>query len=155
MAQLGIIWADGIWNTATWNTAIWSQVAGPANNAPTDIELSKSTVRVDAGLNGVVGILTATDPDAGDTITFSLVAGAGSTNNASFNISGSTLRCNDPLTLGVGAYSIRIRATDAGALTYEEVFEVTVTAVPVTSGRGVVRSAVLPSVRAAIRRTVR
>jgi eukaryotic-like serine/threonine-protein kinase len=27
MAQLGVIWADGIWNTSIWNTAIWAQAA--------------------------------------------------------------------------------------------------------------------------------
>lgn len=29
MAQLGVIWADGVWNLAAWNTAIWEQAGGP------------------------------------------------------------------------------------------------------------------------------
>lgn len=35
MAQLGVIWADGIWNTAIWNTAIWAQSSPVDVTAPT------------------------------------------------------------------------------------------------------------------------
>src|SRR3712207_7623981 len=38
--------------------------------------------------------LSATDADAGDTHTYALVAGAGATDNASFQIDGSTLETN-------------------------------------------------------------
>lgn len=42
MAQLGVIWADGIWDTSVWNTAIWAQTAGPGDTtAPT---LSSATI---------------------------------------------------------------------------------------------------------------
>ena len=124
MAQLGAIWADGIWNTSVWDTAIWSQTP-VVNSSPTDITLTSNYVRVDAGLNAVLGVLDAVDVDTGDTHTFTLVAGTGDTNNASFNISGTSLRCDDPATLGIGTYSVRIQADDgtstpfAKALTVE------------------------------------
>lgn len=35
MAQLGVIWADGIWDTTVWNTAIWAQSGSPDVTAPT------------------------------------------------------------------------------------------------------------------------
>lgn len=99
------------------------------NGAPTDISLSSSSVLTTAGLNAVVGTLSATDPDAGDTHTFTLVAGTGDTDNASFNISGANLRCGDPSGLTPGAYSVRIQAADSVTPTpntYAEAFEITV-----------------------------
>jgi hypothetical protein len=52
------------------------------------------TIAENAGTNAVVGRLSATDGDAGDTETFTLVSGAGDTDNASFNISGTSLHAN-------------------------------------------------------------
>lgn len=96
------------------------------NGAPTDISLSSSSVLTTAGLNAVVGTLSATDPDAGDTHTFTLVAGTGDTDNASFNISGANLRCGDPSGLTPGAYSVRVQATDSATNTYAEAFVIAV-----------------------------
>lgn len=106
------------------------------NAAPTDISLSGSTVYTTGGLNATVGTLSATDVDYGEAFTFSLVAGAGSTDNASFNISGATLRCNDPDALGTSTRSIRIRATDSALNTYEEAFTINVTDEPTLSSSG-------------------
>ena len=39
-----------------------------------------------------VGLLTTTDPDAGNTFTLTLVGGTGATDNASFSISGNQLQ---------------------------------------------------------------
>lgn len=102
------------------------------NAAPSDITLSNSGILTVSGLNAVVGALTTTDPDAGDTFTYSLVVGTGSTNNASFNISGANLRCNDPATLGVGTYYVRIQTQDSATNTYAEAFTITIS-LPVTS----------------------
>lgn len=97
------------------------------NNAPTDLSISSSTVSVAGGTNAVVGTLSTTDADPGDTFTYSLVAGTGSTNNASFNISGSQLRCNDPNALGIGTYSVRIQTSD-GVGTFAKAVSVQVVA---------------------------
>lgn len=74
------------------------------------------------------GTASATDSDVVETFTFELVAGIGSTDNASFNFSGATLRCNDPSALGVSARSIRIAVTDSATNTREEVFTINVVA---------------------------
>ena len=95
------------------------------NNAPTDIGLSNNFCYTTSGLNAVLGTLSTVDADYADTFTYSLVAGTGSTNNASFNISGTSLRCNDPATLGAGTYSVRIQTSD-GALTFAKAFTVAV-----------------------------
>jgi hypothetical protein len=105
------------------------------NAAPTDISLSISTIAEDAGLNTTVGQLSATDADYGDTHTFTLVAGTGDTNNASFTISGTSLICPDPATLGDGTYSVRVRATDSAANTFDKAFTITVTAAAVVLER--------------------
>jgi hypothetical protein len=96
------------------------------NTAPTDIALSATTVNQSAGVNAVVGTLTSTDADVGNTHTYTLVAGAGDTNNASFNISGSSLRANNALAMSAGPYSVRVRTTDNANATYEEAFSITV-----------------------------
>lgn len=96
-----------------------------SNDSPTDIALSSSSVNQSSGVNATVGTLSSTDPDS-VSFTYSLVAGAGSTNNASFNISGSTLRANDASALAAGSYSVRIRTTDNLSATFDKVFSITV-----------------------------
>ncbi|MDZ4349356.1 MAG: hypothetical protein U1A22_07470, partial [Xanthomonadaceae bacterium] len=93
---------------------------------PTAIGLSASTVNQSGGANAVVGTLSTTDPDAGDSHTYSLVAGAGDTDNGSFNISGAQLRANNAGALPAGAYSVRLRTTDDRGLSFEQSFAITV-----------------------------
>jgi len=101
--------------------------AAAANSAPTDMGLSSTAVNENVAANTTVGTLSSTDPDAGNTFTYSLVSGTGSTDNASFNISGSSLRItNSPDFETKSSYSVRVRTTDQGGLTYEEVFSITI-----------------------------
>ena len=97
-----------------------------ANNTPSDLLLSNTTVYTTGGLNATVGTLSAVDADAGETFTYTRVAGTGDTDNASFNIDGTRLRCNDPGALGVSTRSVRIRVTDSAANTREEAFSISV-----------------------------
>jgi hypothetical protein len=99
-----------------------------ANEMPTDIALSAATIAENAGANAVVGTLTTTDPDAGNTFTYTLVAGTGSTDNAAFNISGNQLRATASLNFEAKTfYSVRVRSTDQGNLSFEKIFTITVT----------------------------
>lgn len=98
-----------------------------SSNGPTDIALSASSLAV--GANGTstpvtVGTISSTQID-GATPTYTLVSGTGSTNNASFSISGSTLRYIGGAAVA-GSLSVRIRVTDSAAQTYEEAFTITV-----------------------------
>jgi sugar lactone lactonase YvrE len=98
------------------------------NEAPTDIALSNSSVAENAGANAAVGNLSTTDPDTGDTFTYTLVAGAGDTGNGSFNISGASLRATASLDFeATPSLSVRVRSTDAGGLFTEKAFTITVT----------------------------
>lgn len=97
------------------------------NGAPTDIGISLSSVNENVAGNSTVGTLSSTDPDAGDTFTYSLVAGAGDTDNAAFNINGSNLRISaSPDFETQSSYSVRVRSTDAGGLFFEKAFTITV-----------------------------
>src|SRR6185295_9466763 len=53
------------------------------NEAPTDITLSGTSISEHAAVGSAIGQLATVDVDAGDTATFSLVAGAGDEDNVS------------------------------------------------------------------------
>ena len=110
---------------ATGTTTLSVNITG-ANDAPTDLALSAATVNQSAGANATVGALSSTDVDTGETFTYTLVSGAGDTNNGSFNISGGNLRATNPANLAAGTYSVRVRTTDASSSTYEEALSITV-----------------------------
>ena len=96
--------------------------------APTDITLSNSAIAENLPANTVVAALSTTDPNVGDTFTYSLVSGTGSTDNGSFAISGNQLLTAASFNFEAkSSYSIRIRSTDQGGLWYEKVFAITVT----------------------------
>ncbi|WP_345884101.1 Ig-like domain-containing protein [Shewanella algae] len=96
------------------------------NQSPTDISLSNNSVSQSGGSNAVVGTLTTTDADVGDSFSYALIAGSGDTNNGSFNLSGDSLRANNASTLVGGSYSIRVQTTDSGNATFEKAFSLTV-----------------------------
>lgn len=114
---------------ATGNATLTVNVTA-GNDTPSDIGLSATTVNQSGGTNAAVGTLTTTDVDTGQTHTYSLVAGNGTNdaNNASFNISGGTLRANDASALAAGTYNVLVRTTDngTGGLTHDKAFTITV-----------------------------
>jgi hypothetical protein len=112
----------------TSSTQTVSITVNPVNDAPTGVALSNDSVAENQPVGTTVGTLSAADQDAGDTHTFALVAGTGSTDNASFQITGSTLKTNAVFDFEAkSSYSIRVRATDSGSLTFEKQFTITVT----------------------------
>ncbi len=119
-----VVASDG---THQASSATWSFTTGTGNNAPTDIDLSNSSVAENSAANTPVGTLSTTDPDAGNTFTYSLTNGSGDTDNASFTISGNSLLTSLPFDYETkSSYSVRIRTTDQGSLSYEEAFTITV-----------------------------
>ena len=84
-------------------------------------------VAENAAVNTSAGTLLASDPDASNTFTYTLVSGTGSADNANFNISGSTLRSSVVFDYETkNSYSIRVRVTDQGGLFYETPLTVTI-----------------------------
>ena len=75
-------------------------------------------------------------------LTYTLVAGAGSTDNALFNISGGQLRANASFDFETkSSYSIRVHTTDLGGLSFERQFTITVTDDPNELTVGIPQSA--------------
>lgn len=98
------------------------------NDSPTNISLSKTTVSENQSVGTEVGTFSTTDPDAGNTFTYQLVSGTGSTDNASFTISGNRLLTSVVFDYETKTnYSIRVRSTDQGGLYTEKSFTITVT----------------------------
>ena len=99
------------------------------NETPTDIALVERhrSPRTPAP-NAAVGTLSTTDPDAGNTFTYTLVAGTGSTDNASFNIIGNPLRATRSLDFEAqSSYSVRVRVHRPGRPVLRGAFTITVT----------------------------
>ncbi|WP_452610319.1 Ig-like domain-containing protein [Roseivirga echinicomitans] len=97
------------------------------NEAPTDISLSNNIINEadDAGV--LVGTMASVDEDAGETFTYTLVAGTGDENNLLFTFTGDELRTASPINFESNStLSIRVKVTDSGGLSYEEVFSITV-----------------------------
>lgn len=98
------------------------------NDSPTNISLSKTTVSENQSVGTEVGTFSTTDPDAGNTFTYQLVSGTGSTDNASFTISGNKLLTSVVFNYETKtSYSIRVRSTDQGGLYTEKTFTISVT----------------------------
>ena len=97
------------------------------NESPTNISLSSNTVAENSEASTPVGTLSTADPDAGDTFTYTLVTGTGDTDNAAFNISGSSLRATSSFNFEAkSSYTVRVRSTDQGGLFIDSVFAITV-----------------------------
>ncbi|HZS46659.1 MAG TPA: choice-of-anchor Q domain-containing protein [Blastocatellia bacterium] len=108
--------------------SIVSASATVADSAPTDISLSNSSIAENNPVGTTLGTFTTTDPDSGDTQTYSLVSGTGSDDNALFTISGNALMTNAFFDAIVkSSYSIRVSSTDQDGLSFEKVFTITIT----------------------------
>ena len=99
---------------------------------PTALALAPQAVAENAASGTVVGTFATTDPTTGDTFTYSLVSGIGSTDNASFAI-GSGANVGKLVTNAVfdyetkSSYLVRVRTTDATGLFTEQAFTISIT----------------------------
>jgi Ca2+-binding RTX toxin-like protein len=101
------------------------------NEAPFDLALSSATVYEGLPSGNTVGTLSSSDPDSGNTFTYTLVSGTGGTDNASFSISGNTLQTAAVFDYDVkNSYSIRLRTADQGSLWWEESLTITILSDP-------------------------
>ena len=93
------------------------------NNAPTALSLSNSSILESASIGTVVGNLTSTDVDLSQTFTYTLVSGAGSTDNSKFSILGGQLKTAANYIYSVQSnFSVRIRTTDSLNCSFEQTF---------------------------------
>jgi hypothetical protein len=95
------------------------------NDAPTDLDLNPKTLNQSATNGTVVGTLSSTDLDS-VSFTYSLVSGAGDSDNGSFTISGNQLIATTPSAIAAGPRSVLIQTSD-GTNSISEAFTITVT----------------------------
>ena len=103
-------------------------VAKPVNSAPTAVTLSATTVAENAA-GAVIGNLTVTDPDAGNTHTYAV-------DDARFEVVAGQLKLKAKVSLdheAAAAVNVTVTATDAGGLSKAQSFAVTVTDVAETT----------------------
>ncbi|MFM8332725.1 MAG: beta strand repeat-containing protein [Candidatus Methylumidiphilus sp.] len=114
--------AGGLAESATINIQVSN-----VNEQPTGLSLSAGQVNENVVANSVIGTLSSTDPDAGNTFSYSLVAGDGAADNSAFSIVGDQLKINAPPDFeSQAAYLIRVRGTDQGGLSFEKALTVSV-----------------------------
>ena len=91
------------------------------NEAPTNLALDNASVDENAD-GAIVGTLTATDPDAGDSLSYTV-------SDARFEVVDGDLKLKDGVTLDheeAASIDVTVTATDAGGLTTAESFTITV-----------------------------
>jgi hypothetical protein len=101
-----------------------------ANEAPTDLTLSNDTLALPAT---VVGTLTATDPDVGNTHQFILTNNAG----GKFQLVGNVLQTTDQNLFKYDpqpSYQVTVLVLDQGGQSYSENFTITVSNIPPVGG---------------------
>jgi len=97
------------------------------NEAPMDVALVGARVLENQAAGTSVGVFSTSDRDAGDSFSYSFVAGASSADNASFTISGNRLKTSAAFDFETkSSYSIRVRTTDSGARSFEQAFTISV-----------------------------
>ena len=99
-----------------------------SNQPPTDIALSNSSIAENQPVGTVIGTFGSTDPDDGDTFTYTLASGDGDTDNAAFSVAGDTLQTAAMFDYETkNTYSLRVRSSDDGGLFVEKAFVINVT----------------------------
>ncbi|MFM6603642.1 MAG: beta strand repeat-containing protein, partial [Microcystis panniformis] len=95
------------------------------NDAPTNLILPNRNILEDQPVGAVVSELISIDPDTGNILTYSLVAGTGSTDNNAFTITNNQLKTNAVFDFETkNSYNIRLRTTDQGGLSFERAFTI-------------------------------
>ncbi|MFA5917022.1 MAG: hypothetical protein WC850_02170 [Candidatus Gracilibacteria bacterium] len=96
-----------------------------SNNIPTNITLSNNTINENVVLGSIIGTLTTTDADLGDTHTYSFVTGLGDTDNGDFTLSGNILKINESPDYEIkSTYTIRIQTDDGHGGLFQKQFDI-------------------------------
>lgn len=106
------------------------------NEAPTAVSISSNKVEEKKAAGTVVGTLSTTDPNSGDTHTYKITGGA---DKDDFTISGNELKTAkeftfDAVSAGNNKKNIDIESTDAGGSTVSETFDIEITQASSNSG---------------------
>jgi hypothetical protein len=132
---------DGLTFDKTFTIAV-----NNVNEAPTNIALSASSVNENAANGTVIGDLSTTDPDTGNTFTYTFVA---PNNDAGgrFGIAAGQLVVANGTLLDYEAatsHQITIRTTDQGGLTFDKTFTIDVNYVDTLAPTAILSSTAAP-----------
>ena len=95
-----------------------------SNQAPTNITLSNTSVAENLAVATTVGTLSTTDPDSGNTFTYTMTG----TDAGKFTLTGNTIKTNAIFDYETkNSYSVKIKSTDQGGLFKEVTFTISVT----------------------------
>jgi Ca2+-binding RTX toxin-like protein len=110
----------------------YSLAVTDVNEAPTSLVLSATAFNENIAAGSLVASLSSTDPDQlPQSFTYALVAGAGDTDNLAFNVTGNELHItSSPDYEFKPIYSIRLKATDQGGLSFERNVQLAVNDLP-------------------------
>ncbi|GAB3341385.1 hypothetical protein GCM10027429_29650 [Marivirga atlantica] len=99
-----------------------------ANDAPDSLTIDNDSISENQAQNTVVGTVSTVDVDENDTFSYSLVAGTGDEDNASFTINPSTgeiVQATDGFDFeSKSTYSIRVESQDSGGETVQSVINI-------------------------------
>ncbi len=110
---------------AEWITISLNDLAEVPNTAPTDMEVSGNSVTEGAANGALVGVLTTTDPDAGETFTYTLLDSAG----GRFVIDGDRIEVGNSSLIDyetATSHDVTVQVTDSAGHTYVETFTIDV-----------------------------
>ena len=97
------------------------------NRTATEITLAPNTIAENQPVSTAVGTLASNDPDTDDTLIFSLVSGAGATDNGLFTIAGESLTANGAFNFEAkNSYTVRVQVTDNKGQVFAQQLTVTV-----------------------------
>jgi uncharacterized delta-60 repeat protein len=120
---------DGSTVAAQSGKAISTITVTPVNDTPDGLFLSANSLleNIDTSSAVLVGTLTTSDADVGDSHTYTLVAGSGDTDNGAFQVTGSQLLVKAGTVLDretQASYAIRVATTDAAGQAFEQAFTI-------------------------------
>ena len=99
----------------------------PVNDAPIAISAVGGPVAENSSTGTVVATLSTVDPDAGDLATYTLVSGAGSTDNGLVSVFGDQIIASGAIDFETNpTLDIRVKSTDAAGLSVESALMITV-----------------------------
>ncbi|MEC7753407.1 MAG: Ig-like domain-containing protein [Bacteroidota bacterium] len=106
---------------------VFTITVNDVNEQPTDIFLSNQIIEETDDEQVLVGLFSTEDQDVGDSFSYELVEGNGSTHNARFAIVGDELFTSQMVNFEeTEVLHIRVRATDSGGLYHEKALEIAV-----------------------------
>ena len=115
---------DGTGNSLEKSITIY---INDVNESPNEIILNNATLAELNELDDVVGTFSSIDEDLDDSHTYSLVAGSGDDDNASFNITGNVLLANTIFDFEAQSeHTIRVQSSDGNGGVFEKSFTISI-----------------------------